>query len=234
MRTKWLIAILAAAAAPAAAPSAAALQTQRVQAVDWTRTVSMTPEGGFRMGNPKARVALVEFGSLTCPHCAHFMKSGVPSLLAKYVKSGKVSFEFRNFVLNGVDVTASLLARCSGPQNFFRVVDGMYQSQERWMSKVTGMTQAQKDELKGLSQPDQLARIAQISGLADLAAGGGVTPARAKQCLADKAGLDRLVQMYEAGGKLGITGTPSFLINGTLVEARDWAGLEPLIRKAGG
>ena len=65
------------------------------------------------MGNPKAKVKLVEYGSLTCPHCRHFAETGMVPLKA-YVKSGKVSFEYRNYILNGIDVAATLVARCGG------------------------------------------------------------------------------------------------------------------------
>ena len=65
---------------------------------DWTKMVTQTPEGGFLMGNPQADVKLIEYGSMTCPHCAEFAEKDAPALIDKYVKSGRVSFEYRNFV----------------------------------------------------------------------------------------------------------------------------------------
>ena len=56
----------------------------------------MTPEGGFRMGNPAAPIKLVEYGSLACPHCRHFEETGYKPLLQTYVRTGRVSYEFRN------------------------------------------------------------------------------------------------------------------------------------------
>ena len=64
---------------------------------DWSRTVAATPEGGFRMGNPNAKVKLVEYGSLACPHCRHFEETGYKPLVQQYVRTGRVSYEFRNF-----------------------------------------------------------------------------------------------------------------------------------------
>src|SRR3569833_3015065 len=89
------------------------------KARDWTRVVRATPAGGFVMGNPDARVKLVEYGSMTCPHCRAFEAEGVPTLVGKYVKSGQVSWEFRNYVRDAFDVSAALIARCNGAGAFF-------------------------------------------------------------------------------------------------------------------
>src|SRR5919112_6429232 len=62
---------------------------------DWSQVVNPTSANGFVMGNPNAKVKLVEYGSLTCPHCAEFDEKAVPALIDKYVKSGQVSWEFR-------------------------------------------------------------------------------------------------------------------------------------------
>ena len=67
------------------------------------------------MGNPKAKIEVVEYGSLTCPHCRHFAETAVNPLVAQYVRTGKASYEFRPFILDGIDVAANLVARCSGP-----------------------------------------------------------------------------------------------------------------------
>ena len=77
---------------------------------DWAQTVTATPAGGFLMGNPDAKVKLVEYGSMTCGHCATFSEEGAPKLIEKYVKSGQVSFEFRNFVRDGADMAAALVS----------------------------------------------------------------------------------------------------------------------------
>ena len=81
---------------------------------DWSTVVSQTAEGGFLMGNPNAAVKVVEYGSMTCPHCAEFDEEALKPLTDNYVKSGRVSFEFRNFVRDPFDVAASLVARCGG------------------------------------------------------------------------------------------------------------------------
>jgi protein-disulfide isomerase len=200
---------------------------------DWTRNVVMTPEGGFRMGNPAARVKLVEYGSMTCPHCAEFAEQGDASLKA-YVRRGTVSFEFRNYVLNGIDVTASLLARCSGPAGFFPMTHRLYATQAEWVGRISGLSQAEKDALRALPERQRLPRLAQVGGLTQIAGLHGVAPARANQCLADPAGIDRLNRIGEAAAAAGVQGTPTFFINGVRAEVNTWPQIEPLIRQAGG
>jgi protein-disulfide isomerase len=214
----------------AAAPGRHAAPTAR----DWSRVVAMTPEGGFRMGNPAAPVKLVEYGSLVCPHCAAFAREGEAALVQNYVRTGRTSYEYRNYVLNGADVVATLLARCSGPAGFFPMVQSLYATQPQWIGRITGLSQAQKDQLKAMPDAARLVRLGQIGGLTQIAGRYGVTPARANQCLADKAAFDRLGKMIEAAGALGVDGTPTFFINGVFANTNGWAGLEPLLRSAGG
>src|SRR5439155_7485003 len=68
---------------------------------DWTEVVNAT-SAGFLMGNPNAKVKLAEIGALTCPHCREFDETGVPELIDKYVKTGRVSSDFRPYLLNGL------------------------------------------------------------------------------------------------------------------------------------
>src|SRR5579875_2050856 len=200
---------------------------------DWSKVVVATPEGGFRMGNPNAKVKVVEYGSLTCPHCAAFSRTGEQPLIQTFVKSGRASYEYRNFVLNNVDVVASLLARCAGP-GFFRVANSFYATQDQWMKKATALTDAQRTQIDALPVPQRLGRVADLIGLTDVAARAGLPAARGKVCLADKTGVDRLGQIYEAAQKLGVDGTPTFFINGAKADVNTWPALEPLIRTAAG
>jgi protein-disulfide isomerase len=229
---RFLPALGLAAAAVMAVPLGAAPTPKAAAARDWSRAVAMTPEGGVRMGNPAARVKLVEYGSLTCPHCADFARTAMTPLVANHIKTGRVSFEYRNYVLNGIDVTATLLARCGGPQKFFPIAEALYATQPTWVGRISGLPQAQKDQLKTLATGERLSRLADIGGLTQLAAQKGVPLAQGKKCLADQVALDRLTTMYEAAVNLGVTRTPTFFVNGARVHAGDWATLEPLILQA--
>lgn len=229
MRPRLLVLALAAALiAPLA--SAPAQERTAPRQRDWTQVVTATAEGGFRMGNPRAPVKVVEYLSLTCPHCASFAEEGAPGLM-NYVRSGRVSLEYRNFVLNGLDLAAALLSRCAAPQNYFALNHAILASQAQWMGRVEAMSVAQRQEMQGLNDLQRLRRVAAIAGLDAIAARHGVTPAQADTCMADQARLDRVIQMREAAGRYGVTGTPTFAINGRIAgSAGTWATLEPLLR----
>ncbi|HYD36359.1 MAG TPA: thioredoxin domain-containing protein [Allosphingosinicella sp.] len=212
---------------------ALAFPAAEAMAADWSRTVVATPEGGFRMGNPAAAVKLVEYGSLTCGHCAAFSNAGMASLLG-YVRSGKVSYEYRNFILNGLDVAASLVARCGGPARFFPVAEKLYATQPQWTGRLRSLTQAQKDQLNALPESQRLGRLAETVGLTQLAAQHGIAPAAAKRCLADQAALDRLGEMAETASAQGVGGTPTFFLNGANIGTHTWATLEPILRESAG
>jgi protein-disulfide isomerase len=227
--------VLALAALAAAGPVAQAAPARRAAAqVDWSRTVVATPEGGFRMGNPNARVKLVEYGSLTCGHCAAFAREGVGPLVGTYVKSGKVSYEYRNYILNGLDVAASLVARCGGAARFFPVADKLYATQPQWMGRVSALTAAQKAQLNALPENQRLGRLAETVGLTGLAAQHGIVLAQARRCLADPAALERLGKMSEAASAQGVGGTPTFFLNGANIGTQNWATLEPILRESAG
>ena len=202
---------------------------------DWSEIVTQTPQGGFRMGNPEAKVALVEFGSMTCPHCAEFDETGVPPLVDKYVKSGQVSFEFRNYVRDPFDIAASLIARCNGGQGFFPLTRAMFEGQQQWIQKVQSAPQSQLQALTNLGPERQFLEIAKLADLQKWAAQRGVPTAKSTQCLTDQQAVNQLVQMNaDATSEYpNLPGTPSFAINGELQEnTSSWAQLEPKIRQA--
>jgi protein-disulfide isomerase len=201
---------------------------------DWSRTVVATPEGGFRMGNPNARVKLVEYGSLACPHCRHFEKTGYKPLVQGYVRTGRVSYEFRNLLLNAPDIAVSMLAHCAGPARFFPMSEVVYDTQPQWFEKIAGMNDAQRAEIEKMSDAERIVRLGEIAGFQRIAARFGVTPARARQCLADPKGLERLLNATKAAQDAGIHHTPTFLIGGKATDASTWEQLEPQLKKATG
>lgn len=229
--TSLAVALIAAAGLCAAAPAAAAAPKAKAKGADWVRMVVPTVDGGFRMGNPAAPVKLVEYGSLTCPHCGHFAREATPSL-HNYIRSGKLSYEYRNFVLNGVDVAATLLARCGGAKSFFPIADALYASQSVWVGAVTSLSDARKAELSALPQTPRLQKVAEIAGLYPVAAKNGIPVAKARQCLADEAGFDEIGRIHDQAVALGVQGTPSFFLNGRQLEGFTWDTVGPDLRSA--
>ena len=211
-------------AAPVAAPNNG----------DWSTIITKTAEGGFLMGNPNAKVKLIEFGSMTCPHCAEFDEQGVKPLTENYVKKGLVSYEFRNYVRDPYDLAASLIARCGGEASFFGLTRGLFADQQGWIGKIQAADPAQMQALQTMPPAQQFATIAEIAGLKQFAAMRGVPRAKAEACLANEAEVNQLVQMNsDAVANFNIPGTPAFVINGALVEGvASWDALEPKIKEA--
>jgi protein-disulfide isomerase len=234
-----LVALSAALLLPSAAVTAKVATKAPAKAAakapaDWTKTFSVTPEGGFRVGNPKAKVAIVEYASLTCPHCRHFAETAMKPLLEDYVRTGKASYEFRSFILNGPDLAATLVARCNGPSHFFPMAETLYATQDTWLGRMETLTQADKDKLKTLPEADILTALAKVTGIIPIAASKGISPARAQACLRDSAATNRLAEMYKKASDDGIKGTPTFFVNGQQAQAFDWATLEPFLKAAAG
>lgn len=221
---------IAAASCLAAVPAAAKAAPAR----DWSRVVVATPEGGFRMGSPNAKVKLIEYGSLACPHCRHFEETGFGPLVQTYVRTGRVSYEFRNFLLNAPDISISLLAHCAGASKFFPMSQVVFSTQPQWEDKIANLSADQRAEIDKLSDTDRIVRLAEIAGFPQLAAHFGVTPARARQCLADPKGLERLLDITKSAEDAGIAHTPTFIINGKASDAATWEQLEPELKKADG
>ena len=227
------VAAIAAAVAVGGMPAAASA-AKPAPTRDWTRTVVATPQGGFRMGNPNAKVKLVEYGSLACPHCRHFEETGYKPLLQHYVRSGRVSYEFRNLLLNAPDISVSLLAHCAGPAKFFPMAEVVYATQQQWLDKVSALGESETAELEKLTDAQRFVRLGEIAGFPQIAARFGVTQAQARQCLADPKGLERLLNVTKTAEDAGINQTPTFLINSKVTDAATWEQLEPLLKKAGG
>ncbi len=199
---------------------------------DWSKVVAETPEGGIVMGNPKARLTLVEYGSLTCSHCKHFAETGLKPLVANYVKTGKVRYEFRSYLLNGYDVAATLLARCNGAKGFFPLADTMFATQDQWLGAATKIPKEKLAALQGAPPEKLVPALANLTGLQKIAGSRGLTLARANQCLADRAATDRLIAFAEAGRAKGVTGTPTFFLNGTRLSGGTWEAVEPALKAA--
>lgn len=201
---------------------------------DWSKVTTPSAAGGFVMGNPNAAVKLIEFGSMTCSHCADFDENGAKPLIDNYVKSGKVSWEFRNYVRDPLDITASLIARCNGPQGFFGLTRAFYAGQKDWFTKLQAVPQEQLKALEGMQPAQLFPAYARLAGFPEFAALRGVPVGKVNACLADQAQVTKLVQMNsDADSQFSIAGTPSFILNGSLLDqTASWDALEPKIKAA--
>ena len=232
-------AVLIAAPAFAAPPKRPA--PRPAAAVDWTRTVVATPNG-FRMGNPAAKVKLIEYGSFTCPHCRAFQQEATAPLKAKYIATGKVSFEFRSFVRNGPDYVVSLLAACDGAPKYFATTDMLFTTQNDWIKGFEALDEAAATKLQAMPKPQQMPALAKLGGIDKFIEARGLSAAKADRCLADQAAADRLTATLKAAVETDkVEGTPTFLIDGKRQTAEfigqvrgitTWQELEPRLVQA--
>lgn len=220
-RLALVVGAFLAAAAPASAP---ARERPAAAAADWSTRIETTAEGGYRMGNPDAPVKLVEFLSLTCGHCAAFAGEALPAL-KQQVREGRVSLEYRNYVLNHYDVAATVLSRCAPRSRYFALTEAFLAEQPGWTAKIQALTPAQAAEVEVDPTPASVRRIADLLGLREIAARHGVTPAMADACLGDAKRIDQLLVMGQSAESLGIVSTPSFILNGTVIGPQDWNSL---------
>lgn len=202
---------------------------------DWTQVINPTPDGGVMMGNPNAKVHLIEIGSLTCPHCQHFEETAVDKLVDKYVKTGEVSYEFRNYIRDSFDLAAVLIAHCNGPKSFFPLARAFYDTQPEWEGTLQKTPQDQLEALQNLPTNQIELQAAKIAGFLDWAAARGVPQAKATQCLTDTNAINNIVNQ---SGSISqeypdFNGTPNFVINGTLYnKIGEWPDIDAALQSA--
>ena len=149
-------------------------------------------DGDRILGKADAPITIVEYASLTCPHCARFHKETLPQIKAAYIDTGKAKLIYRDFPFDGLALRAAALARCAPQERYFAVIDTLFQQQDNW-------TRA-KDPLASLSSIGKLA---------------GMSQATIDACFQDAKLLDQIAQARMDGEKtFGVDSTPSFIIGG--------------------
>lgn len=206
---------------PAATPATAAPTSK--QARDWTRTVSQTPDGGYRMGNPQAPVRVVEYGSISCPHCAAFSAEASQNIRAR-VRTGRVSWEYRPFMIFPSDPGIFMALGCGGAAGYFDRLEQLYAGQPRWLAAL----QANVAQFQGLPLAEMVPATVRAAGLVPYFNRSGLSPQRLNACLSDRAAVTRLATNQQRFPN--ITGTPAFFVNGQQVNVNNWAGLESYLR----
>ena len=152
------------------------------------------PEGDIVLGSEKAPVTVIEYASMTCPHCAHFEATTFPELKQRYIDTGKVRFIFREFPLDPLAAAGFMLARCAGSDNsekYMAVVETLFAKQTDWVTK----------------EP--------LAPLKEIAKQFGFTEESFNQCLTNQKVLDSIQAVRDrAATKLGVNSTPTFFVNG--------------------
>ena len=237
MRFGAMLAALAMVMAPAvhAAPAKKTAARHAPAKIDWVKTVANTPEGGVRMGNPAAKVRLIEYGARTCPTCAAFTVEGVPLLKRGYIATGQVSYEFRDYPVHGaVDLGPILLGHCVPLRAFFPVLEAMMANQQALIGRKVEITDAKQTELQS-ARPNAVATyLAGLYGYTDFLVKAGLPAARAKACLADPKAIAAIVKQADVASKTyNVASTPTFIVNGTVADKVFlWEALEPVLRAA--
>jgi len=199
---------------------------------DWTQVVEETPDGGYRMGNPDAPVKLIEYASITCHVCAEFSEAGHEELTNQYVKSGQVSWEYRPYMVFPTDPGIFALLRCRGPQPFFALAEQLYATQAEWSARLRQLPEAQLQQLSAMPPQQQAGALVRAIGMDQFFRQRGMPQAQVDQCLSNPANLQRLAEIQSVGTRDQVTGTPTFLINGTPAGVTAWSALEPRLRQA--
>ena len=145
------------------------------------------------LGNPEAPITIVEYASLTCPHCAHFANDVLPELKKKWIDPGKVKLILRDFPLDEPALRAAMIARCAPPDRFYAYVDTLFAAQEKWVMA--------RDYREALSRLVKL---------------GGMSKDEFDNCLSDTALENKIVEgRLVASKELDVNSTPTFFINRT-------------------
>lgn len=210
--------------APIAAPAGKA----------WSDTVSKTADGGYLMGNPQAPIKLVEYGSLSCPHCAKFAQDGYDQLVNEFVGSGRVSYEFRSYAIHPQDVHLTVLAQCGGEATFFPLIHQIYTNFDALNAKLADPTTQPKLKAVDTAPPAQrLVLAADILGYSEFFAQRGVALDQGKACLANLDNAKAVADHAAKYGEAGISGTPTLLVNGTKVDSTVWDDTRKALMAAG-
>jgi len=200
----------------------------------WQDMIVKTPEGGYRMGNPDAPIKLIEYGALSCSHCAEFAKESFEEIRSDYVASGRVSYELRYFMLNALDVPASLLAACGTTEAVIPLSEQFWAWQPTMFQTFQSKSEAEMNAINALPREKQIAAIAEAGGMTEFFASRGIARDQAAACLADTTKAKALAdQTQKATDEFNITGTPSFIINGSSIGSMGWPEVEAKLQQAG-
>jgi protein-disulfide isomerase len=167
-------------------------------AADEAQAPASSPPGPLpemAMGKPDAPVTIIEYSSLSCPHCAAFHKEVFPALKSEYIDSGKVRFVMREFPLNEPALGGAVIARCLEPSRYFAFTSLLFAKQEDWAFKQDA-----------------------FAPLKELAKQAGMTGDEFDKCINDESLQQKILAVRDEGQKKGVNSTPSFFVNDKLLK----------------
>lgn len=173
-----------------------------------------TPEEALKdrvLGDPNAPIEIIEYASLTCPHCRHFHTEILPEIKKHYIETGKVKLIFRDFPFDQLGLMAALVARCGPPERYYQFLEVLFENQEKWSR-----------------DPDPIKALVRIGTL------GGLSEADFRACSNNKEIVDGvLANRIEAGNRYDINSTPSFVVNGQkrVVGSQPYEVFDDLLKK---
>ena len=199
--------------------------------INWDSEVVET-ELGHRVGNPDAKVKLVEFFSYTCPHCGEFAQQGDAAIKVGYILPGTVSIEYRHLVRDPVDLTVGLLVNCGPASKFAQNHTAFIGGQANWIGPLARHTPAQEARWRTAGAAGRRA-IATDFGFYAMMERRGYARTEVDRCLADDAMATRLAQISaREWDRPGVDSTPTFSINGVVMPGtHTWATLEKQLQE---
>lgn len=200
------------------------------RAPNWNQTVAQTDHDSFLLGNPDAKVKLVEYISYTCPHCSHFEQQSADQLRLGFIAQGKGSIEVRSFVRDPIDMTVAVLTRCGPPARFFTRHSVFLRTQDTWMAPLSdGVSPTENQRWFKADLATRMRYIASDFHFYEIMGTLGVDRTTTDKCLANTALAQRLADLtQQAEEKQFIHGTPAFMIDGALLAGTtEWSMLRP-------
>lgn len=218
--TRWLAAV------PVAIAIALALPGTPAMAQNWNAEIVQTDQG-YRVGDPEAPLQIIEFVSYSCPHCAAFERESEAELRYHYVHEGYAAVEVRHMIRNPIDLSAALLTECGDPARFFDNHKAVLATQDEWIATAQNLSQGQMQRWQSGTVASRMRAIATDLEFDELMERRGLSRSEITACLNDEARALAIAEQAEANvAEYSVPGTPSFVLNGTLLNGVH--GWEPL------
>ncbi len=200
----------------------------------WAEVTAVTPEGGYLIGNPDAPIKVLEFGALSCSHCAEFSEAASAELRDSFVSTGRVSYELRLVMNNALDIPAALLATCGAPEAVVPLADQFWAWQKNMFDNLKNAGDAKMQALSALPDGQRPAALAQLAGMDQFFAARGVAADQGKACLTNQAKTEGLVKASDGWLKsYDVQGTPTFFINGKKADFNTWQPMKAELERLG-